>query len=59
MRKRVAEILMTIAKILPFVVMLALVALYLPNKDAVSVEDRNSTRLNSSHANESRMPSSA
>lgn len=35
MRKRVAEILMTIAKILPFVVMLALVALYLPNKDAV------------------------
>lgn len=38
MRKRVAEILMTIAKILPFVVMLALVALYLPNKDAVSVD---------------------
>lgn len=29
---------MTIAKILPFVVMLALVALYLPNKDAVSVD---------------------
>ena len=39
MRKRVAEILMTIAKILPFVVMLALVVLYLLNKDALGVDD--------------------
>ena len=38
MRKRMAEILMLIAKILPFAVMLALVALYLSHKDAVSVD---------------------
>ena len=30
-----------------------------PNKTAVFALDRKSTRLNSSHANESRMPSSA
>lgn len=38
MRKRVAEILMLIAKILPLAVMLALVALYLSHKDVVSVD---------------------
>ena len=68
-RKRKASVVGAVLKLLFLLLLLSMLAAYIANQvalsskkaelDTLQEQDRKSTRLNSSHNNQSRMPSSA